>query len=457
MNWTMKSVMRTYSALFCGIFVGFAALFSAGTVWAHDPDAAKNPDEIYLAELDQVKSSHGGLLIGLGDKCLDVRLADPSDGTEVFIYECHGDENQRWSFFPAGVFFELRGLAGKCVQPDGTTTDQGRPRLVIGPCGGPEDRWQPSVGYPEEFTLTQASTGNCMDVQDNNPANRTPVILFPCHGGANQLWRLVGDGSGTVGEVEPNDTLLTAQYLSPEDFTLTFDPDVGSTAANTSVGIPHVTVAGSGDESYDYYSFVVEAAGDRGIFDIDHSNMDSYLRLFNSGGGLLASSDDSPTFWGEGGSVSYLDSFIEYTFAAPGLYVIEVGRCCVGPVPPDAVYELQISVGTNRMVVLNGGRFAVNLEFSTPDLSGHGTVWDHRTDDSAIFYFFNPSNLELLVKVLDGCLFNDRYWVFFAATTDVEFTLTVTDLETGATKTYHNPYQHPADAVTDTDAFAACQ
>ncbi|MCP3911845.1 MAG: ricin-type beta-trefoil lectin domain protein, partial [Actinomycetia bacterium] len=194
-------------------------------------------------------------MIGLGDKCLDVRLANPADGTEIFIYECHGDENQRWSFVPTGAFFELRGLAGKCAQPDGTITPLGHTRLVIGPCGGPEDRWQPSIGFPEEFTLTQASTGHCMDVEDNNTANRTPVILFPCHGGANQIWRLVGDGSGEVDEVEPNDTLATAQYLSGGDFTLDFDPDVGSTAANTSVGIPHVTVVGSGDESYDYYSF----------------------------------------------------------------------------------------------------------------------------------------------------------------------------------------------------------
>ncbi len=76
--------------------------------------------------------------------------------------------------------------------------------------------------------------------------------------------------------------------------------------------------------------------------------------------------------------------------------------------------------------------------------------------DSAVLYFFNQDNWEMLIKVLDGCDYNDRYWVFFAATTDVEFTLTVTDTDTGQYKEYTNDLGHSADAVTDTDAFATC-
>ena len=49
-----------------------------------------------------------------------------------------------------------------------------------------------------------------------------------------------------------------------------------------------------------------------------------------------------------------------------------------------------------------------------------------------------------------------RFWVFYAATTDVGFTVTVTDLLTGTSKTYANPLGQAADAVTDTSAFATC-
>ncbi len=47
------------------------------------------------------------------------------------------------------------------------------------------------------------------------------------------------------------------------------------------------------------------------------------------------------------------------------------------------------------------------------------------SNDSAIFYFFQPANFELLVKIVDGCGSNNRFWVFYAATTNVEFTLRV--------------------------------
>ena len=78
------------------------------------------------------------------------------------------------------------------------------------------------------------------------------------------------------------------------------------------------------------------------------------------------------------------------------------------------------------------------------------------SDDSGLFYFFTPNNWEMLIKVLDGCASTAHYWVFFAATTDVEFVVTVTDTQTGKVRTYFNPQGVSADAVTDTGAFATC-
>lgn len=107
---------------------------------------------------------------------------------------------------------------------------------------------------------------------------------------------------------------------------------------------------------------------------------------------------------------------------------------------------------------LNGNRFQVNVEWEDPQgQTGTGkAVAMPAYDDSGLFYFFSQNNLELLIKVLDGCSINDRYWVFFAATTNVEFTVTVTDTVSGATKTYNNLQGQDADAVTDTGAFDTC-
>lgn len=75
---------------------------------------------------------------------------------------------------------------------------------------------------------------------------------------------------------------------------------------------------------------------------------------------------------------------------------------------------------------------------------------------SGLFWFFAPTNWEVMVKVLNGCGLNNRWWVFSAATTNVYYRLEVTDVTSGAQKIYFNYPGPPAPAVTDTDAFATC-
>lgn len=104
---------------------------------------------------------------------------------------------------------------------------------------------------------------------------------------------------------------------------------------------------------------------------------------------------------------------------------------------------------------LNDGRFQVEIAWATALEEGQGRA-GRGTDDSGTFWFFRPSNLELLVKALDGCGVNGHYWVFFAATTDVGFELTVTDTATGRTRTYPNALGHDAETVLDTAAFDTC-
>ena len=95
------------------------------------------------------------------------------------------------------------------------------------------------------------------------------------------------------------------------------------------------------------------------------------------------------------------------------------------------------------------------------DLRGPGTVAlvpeaagdvPLRSRDSAVLGFFDPANWELMVKVLDGRSQNGHFWVFYGALSNVEFTLTVTDTETGAVKRYENPLGTFA-SFGDTEAF----
>lgn len=102
-------------------------------------------------------------------------------------------------------------------------------------------------------------------------------------------------------------------------------------------------------------------------------------------------------------------------------------------------------------------RFQASVTWRIRDGStGTGKIIDIGKEDSGLFFFFDEDNAEMLIKVLNGCPVNNHYWVFFAATTDVEFELTITDTQAETSEVYTNPLGQPANAVTDTSAFATC-
>jgi hypothetical protein len=83
----------------------------------------------------------------------------------------------------------------------------------------------------------------------------------------------------------------------------------------------------------------------------------------------------------------------------------------------------------------------------------HGT---QLTRGSSQFWFFSPDNYELMVKVLDGCALNHRYWVYAGGLTNQRVDITVSDTWTGASKTYTNPLRTPFKFVSDTGTFGGC-
>ena len=102
---------------------------------------------------------------------------------------------------------------------------------------------------------------------------------------------------------------------------------------------------------------------------------------------------------------------------------------------------------------LDNGRFQVNANWTKPTgENGAGTAVK-LTDDSGYFWFFDEANIEMVVKVLNGCSLNNAYWVFAAGLTNVQVNWEVVDTQTGATFVQVNPLGTPFAPIQATDAF----
>ncbi|HEV3457927.1 MAG TPA: hypothetical protein VHG32_15290 [Thermoanaerobaculia bacterium] len=105
-------------------------------------------------------------------------------------------------------------------------------------------------------------------------------------------------------------------------------------------------------------------------------------------------------------------------------------------------------------------RFKITATFSTSQgggRSGNGeaiSLSSLGVDHGGLFWFFSADNPELLIKVLNACASNGKFWVFYSAGTNVGFMVTVEDTLDGLHKTYTNPDLTPAAPVQDTSALS---
>ena len=112
-------------------------------------------------------------------------------------------------------------------------------------------------------------------------------------------------------------------------------------------------------------------------------------------------------------------------------------------------------VPTSTSLCLSGARFRVEVQFQPPGapsmMSGQAVSL---TSDTGDFWFFDAANIELIVKVLNGCAINGEEWVFAGGLTNVEVDLSVTDTVTNAVRHYTSAAGTAFAPVQDTSAFS---
>jgi hypothetical protein len=102
------------------------------------------------------------------------------------------------------------------------------------------------------------------------------------------------------------------------------------------------------------------------------------------------------------------------------------------------------------------GDFRASILFVDGAGEERAAVASELTANTGTFTFFDAANVEVVLKVLDGCVVNQRQWVFAAGLTDVAVELTVSHMPSGETRTYLNQAGQAFTPVQDTGAFARC-
>ncbi|GAA0378306.1 glycosyl hydrolase [Acrocarpospora corrugata] len=128
-------------------------------------------------------SGSAGALRGVASgRCLDVSGASQANGALAQIWDCNGQNNQRWTSTSAS---ELRVYGNKCLDVSGGGTANGA-AVIIWDCNGQNNqKWQ----FNSDGSITAIGAGKCLDV--SGTANGTRAQIWTCNGQSNQRWTRV--------------------------------------------------------------------------------------------------------------------------------------------------------------------------------------------------------------------------------------------------------------------------
>ena len=202
-----------------------------------------------------------------------------------------------------------------------------------------------------------------------------------------------------------------------------------------------------GNHVYDYFLFS-GAAGQQVTATVTYSNvaLDPVVVAFQSlyGTAVTSASGASPVS-------------ATYTLPASGYYVLVVGSLAPLGYGDYSVALAASSGGAGGCasgMCLNNGRFQVTATWRKSDGTTGAATPALFTNDTGYFWFFDDSNVELVLKVLDARAVNGQFWVFASGLTNVGVDITVVDTETGSVKTYQNPLGTAFQPIQDTSGFA---
>jgi endoglucanase len=129
-------------------------------------------------------ASGGQEIVGTASgRCIDVPNASTTNGTQVQLWDCNGNSNQRWTYTSSK---QLMVYGNKCLDANGNGTTNGT-TVIIWDCNGQTNQqWNVN----SNGSISGVQSGLCLDAVGAGTANGTKLQLYSCWGGSNQQWSL---------------------------------------------------------------------------------------------------------------------------------------------------------------------------------------------------------------------------------------------------------------------------
>ena len=156
---------------------------SGGTMWFQPVNEIL---QVFGLSLTTTSTGGGGtagtaIVSNWNNKCLDVPGGNFSDGVQVQMWVCNGQDPQKWN----AVNGTLQTGNNKCLDIPWGSTANGVVLQIVTCNGNPAQQWVLSAAGD----LVNPQANKCVDVKDWNGNDRAQLQLWECGGTLNQKWR----------------------------------------------------------------------------------------------------------------------------------------------------------------------------------------------------------------------------------------------------------------------------
>lgn len=133
-------------------------------------------------------------------KVLDVYGGSKDDGANVYQWDWHGGDNQRWKIElqSDGYYRIVSKNSGKVLDIRGNSAANNANIYQYGWHGGNNQRWKIELLNSGYYRITSKHSGKVLEIEGASTANGGNLDQYDWHGGDNQQWKIELVAGGTT-------------------------------------------------------------------------------------------------------------------------------------------------------------------------------------------------------------------------------------------------------------------